>query len=766
MKNTLPIVLSAVVLSAFSCMPDASARRLSADEALQRVSSSMMKKGNVSGAQTQLVYTETTPESHATALYVFNNVNGGFMVLSADDELMPMLAYSDNNAFDAGNIPPAMKYWLGEYARQIEYFYAYPESGARSSSPKKVAGKAITPLLTTQWNQGSPYNNLCPAIGGERTVTGCVATAMAQVMKYHNYPSQGSGYNSYNWTAGNQTLSYDFSKVTFDWDNMVNKYDGVTTTAAQNEAVANLMYACGMSVNMNYDISANGGSGAASFNIPRGLINNFGYKNTTTYVDRDSYSAMSNWEDLIYNELLEGRPVLYGGRTNKNEGHQFVCDGYDGAGKYHFNWGWGGLSDGYFTLDALDPPAMGAGGAASGFGFNYDQSVVVGVMTPSTDSKVYDPILYSSGSLGLNVSTSNIKVTLGGSDWYNAFFGLSSIDLYVKLGVKLVSHSDNSEIYYFNTSSNIMQACSAEGDLHGIGGYSVSYKPSEITPGTYTIYPVFKYEDEIFPFYPYDGATVAKADYTFDGEISEGNASLEMVEFSTQGDILPYEDHTFRFVVKNTGNIDYDDNLYIYYFDATKCVGGIYFKVNIPAGTQKSYNLTLPNQFETTGYYEYLVVDETDNELGSYNFFVGKKVTNVKMEKNTHSVSVADGPFTLNVALEPEDAHMKTLEWTSSDEDVATVDANGLVTPKGDGKTEIRAATTDSSALHDVCLLSVGNSVIVYEIVNESELLYDVYTVDGVKVGEKMDGIRRSQLAPGIYLFVRDGHCTKRIVRP
>lgn len=187
-------------------------------------------------------------------------------------------------------------------------------------------------------------------------MTGCVATAMAQVINYHKYPEKGIGSNSYTTTTSGLSVSFNFGATTFDWDNMADIYS-LSSTAEQKTAVATLMKACGVSVNMDY---GTGASGAMSAFVPAALVNYFGYDKATAYRERIWFSGQE-WEDLVYNELATVGPVYYGGTTARNEGHAFVCDGYRADGFFHINWGWGGQSNGYFRLSALDPSSHGIG---------------------------------------------------------------------------------------------------------------------------------------------------------------------------------------------------------------------------------------------------------------------------------------------------------------------------------------------------------------------------------------------------------------------
>lgn len=264
------------------------------------------------------------------------------------------------------------------YLQTIDIFPGLASAEVLYQPRHRAFGKSA-PLVKTTWNQGAPYNDLCPQKNGQITYTGCVATSTAQVMNYHQWPPQGTGTVSYDWNG--QTLSMDFGATTFAWNDMLDSYPTATTgTDAQRQAVATLMKACGYALHMTYGLSEDGGSGAYSSDIANVLINNFSYDVTARYVQREFYSP-EEWEQMIYDNLADIGPAIYGGHGSLG-GHSFICDGYDTDGLFHINWG--GTSDGYFRLSALDPPSLGAGGGAGGF--NSQQNATLGIRKPQPGS--------------------------------------------------------------------------------------------------------------------------------------------------------------------------------------------------------------------------------------------------------------------------------------------------------------------------------------------------------------------------------------------
>ena len=291
--------------------------------------------------------------------YVYNGKDC-FVILSADDHALPVLGYSRKHVFDVDDIPVNAQEWLRAYNYEIQ---TLAERGADASERVKEAwtslrnggglpqrGKgSVSPLIATYWNQRAPYDGLCPT----DCYTGCVATAMAQLMKYWEYPRRGTGdYSYFHSTYGDQYAN--FGATTYDWDNMP-----VVARAWSPEpvcqALSTLFYHCGVSVDMNYGTT---GSSAASAKVPIALVNHFGYAGTAQLVYQMDYSY-EGWEDQLRSELNAERPMYYAGQSDKGA-HAFICDGYDEMGFFHFNWGWGGKDDGFYKIGALDPASQGS----------------------------------------------------------------------------------------------------------------------------------------------------------------------------------------------------------------------------------------------------------------------------------------------------------------------------------------------------------------------------------------------------------------------
>ena len=309
-------------------------------------------------ANLDLVYTQTT-ESGANALYVFN-FEGGYLIMAADDVAQPILAYGEEGCFDANNISDGLAYYLRHYALQIDYavtnnMTATPEIAEQWEQIRRygvIKGERATrgnvaPLISTNWDQGSPFNAYCPTGQGGpggRAYAGCVATAMSMVMKRWNWPEHGQGSHSYT-PSGYPTQSADFENTYYQWSNMPDNINN-----SNYQAVALLMYHCGVAVDMQYGAN---GSGAHSQDVPGAIANYFRYTDHATRYERDLYSKYE-WEEMLIANLQEGFPLYYSG-ADGNEGHAFVCCGYrESDRKFYFNWGWSGFNNNYFAIDALN----------------------------------------------------------------------------------------------------------------------------------------------------------------------------------------------------------------------------------------------------------------------------------------------------------------------------------------------------------------------------------------------------------------------------
>ena len=325
----------------------------------------------------------------AEPLYVFNSEGGqGFVIIAGDDRAEPVLGYTEQGTYDEYTLPDNFRAWLMQAAEEIA---SLPES-ASSLTPKSVpAHAAVGPLLQTMWDQGEAsskypngyiYNMMTPVLDGMHCVTGCVATAGAQVMYYYQHPKeQTQTMPAYEWATQHKKLS-ELPPTTFKWDEMKPIYSSADQGTPAAAAVSELMLYCGYAAEMDYGTD---GSGSSNYTLAQNMAKLFDYDPYTwRSVARAAYS-ICEWDSLIYHELDERRPVLFSGSSWTGSGHAYLCDGYDGIGLYHFNWGWGGGYNGWFKLHVTNPyygtPKYSDGNFHSGYVLNV--SAIIGLQ-PNT----------------------------------------------------------------------------------------------------------------------------------------------------------------------------------------------------------------------------------------------------------------------------------------------------------------------------------------------------------------------------------------------
>ena len=374
------------------------AAEVSQQEAMEKARAFMQKHQVASTAmhRAQLGLNMQQTDAGAQLLYAFNIEGGGYVIASGDDRTIPILGYSLTGSIDADNMPDNMRSWLQSYADEIcrlsKSYPAFQQTEETGLAP-------ITPLLQTTWYQIEPYDLMTPVYDGteksdwkgKHSATGCVATAMAQIMYYHRWPQDATT------TIPSYTFMYndkepctlpELPATTFKWDQMLPNYTTEQPgTEAQRMAVAELMRYCGQAVKMTYTPEA---SGTQHEFVVNALRRYFGYSQATHSVNRAGYT-IEGWKQVIWNELNHKRPVCFGGQSSSG-GHEFVIDGYDGKGMFHVNWGWAGKNDGYFAINVLNPKDNTSVGSASStdLGFATNQQIILG-MEKSTGQETEVP---------------------------------------------------------------------------------------------------------------------------------------------------------------------------------------------------------------------------------------------------------------------------------------------------------------------------------------------------------------------------------------
>lgn len=502
----------------------------------------------------KLIYNKKSNITDKDLYYVFgNDKTPGFVIVSADDEAYGVLGYSLDNIFDSDNLPENMKYWLEFYENELNQLQDIMDGGTfvmHQAKENNNFASFITPLLGgIKWNQDSPYNELCPTLPKKevRASAGCIATAMAQIMKYYEWPQQGIGSKSYTSTKYSFDLSADFSSTTYDWKNMTDTYSSQSTEEQKN-AVSTLVYHCGVSVEMDYAES----SGAFSHDIAPAMINHFGYDDKMQLWTRDFYTQ-EEWIVLLKTELNASRPVLYGGVSDSG-GHQFILDGYDENDFFHINWGWGGMSDGYFRISSLDPNSHGIGGGIGGF--DYSQSMYTGIQKPVHNSSLVSQLCtqaeYQFPTKSVS-RTSSIKITVNRT--YN--FGVNTLQN-LKLGLAFYD--------MLGERVSVVHVAGLDDDLEPLFGFSsaeLTLKtgiPDNLAPGKYQMYVVFKSDDDAdwlkvryFAGNPsYLDVNLTASQVRFSIPENE-KPELELLSLSTEGKLYKAKTGRFKVALKNKG---------------------------------------------------------------------------------------------------------------------------------------------------------------------------------------------------------------------
>ena len=363
-------------------------------ETARKVASTFL---NSNGAKAEVQLADLSRTAGFANLYIFTSEPAGFVVMAADDRVQPILGYSFNSSFGATNMPDNLRSWLQGYNNQIQHAIenqipaiAQTERQwkelAEGNTRAATATPVVAPLLQTKWGQEYPFNDQCP----QGAVSGCVATAMAQIMKYWEWPASGTGTHT---NTNNLSQTVDFSAATYNYDNMVNLYysyydDNGThhqlsnPTQAQIDAVATLMYHCGVAVDMEYGSV----SLADTYYIGNRLQTYFNFSNISNDypIHYENNNGEGSWATLLKTELDAARPMIYyGGYSWLGGIHVFVCDGYDSDDKFHFNWGWNGHYDGYFSLGNLNTGANGEAGSGNG-DYTVGQNAFYGIRPNAT----------------------------------------------------------------------------------------------------------------------------------------------------------------------------------------------------------------------------------------------------------------------------------------------------------------------------------------------------------------------------------------------
>ncbi len=541
--------------------------------------------------------------------YVFNIVDDrGFVIVAGDDQVDPIIGYTTQGCFDENNLPVNFKAWLEQIAAGITAIAAQPTQARAASAPKATTRPVaihnrIEPLIITSWNQGNTdnvYNSHLPLVSGQRPCTGCVATAGAQIMYYYhrNLPDMTQPVPGYSLTnssgkdvSNGADTSADLPAIQFKWDLMKTQYsykEPEVPNSEEEDAVADLMLYCGYAAHMNYGLAdKHGGSSASTSTLADGFSKYFGFNpNTWKDVQRRDYS-ISEWDEIIYNELACGRPIIYSGSFNG--GHAFICDGYDGAGMYHFNWGWGGSYNGFFKLQATNPKGESD---ILDMGYIADNYCIIGLQ-PNNWPDIYDP---SSDDTWEVTEVEGFVPTIRSFSIDNTTLSIylwNKSDNDYGFGFALGELGDNGSIQVIDTKYESQQDNVLKGWYYRPISFDVStYSLSE---GTHKLVPLNKLKGETVwkmctPTDSYFEVIVSGGEYSI---IAHPIEDLKVNEFHLATGGTPGYSQGINLSVTNNGD-NIEKELYVYVGTAEdfgKYSG--YQKVRIAAGNTKEYRVTI-----------------------------------------------------------------------------------------------------------------------------------------------------------------------------
>ena len=503
-----------VMLLLFFCMTSwSNAAQITQEQAKQEATSFLIGKHNGNKVMFAARGNKQLKEAATSeaAYYVFNiGDNQGFIIVSADDRTNPILGYSDEGYFDEAKLPANMRAWLDEYALQITQLDEVKPTDLKNvlAAPKIEnvdTRNSIAPMITTKWDQATPYWNECPQFmnsdneedGYELAYTGCVATSVSQIMNFHKYPEQTTQViPAYTFTVSDGNYNYstvqmpELDITTFDWAHIRDTYTGAEDEV-YTSAVAHLMFYVGCALKSQYGISA---TGAYTDDIPK-AFELFGYASKLAY--RNDYTQ-EVWDEMVYQELAAGRPMIYNGTAGSGGGHSFICDGYEYGNYFHINWGWGGMGNGYFQLAIMNPYASGIGGSSSAEGYNMKQNIVYNII-PSDNQLSVDNALTATNISPYSTSFERSSVSQGFSLYKSKYITVNYSDhtgTQKKYDVGIAFYDMNDNFVSMITNMNFFSTAltSAVGSSWKAGGNNTSSDPIRFgagMTGTYKIVPMY-----------------------------------------------------------------------------------------------------------------------------------------------------------------------------------------------------------------------------------------------------------------------------------
>lgn len=738
--------------------------------------------------------------------YVFPNANSkGFTIVSGDDRLPEIVGYSSQGSYDENNLPEGFVSFMEAYQNLYNKVnlgdaealknLAEIKAWRNKKNASAASTSAVAPLLgNIEWDQTSPYNNMCPKYDSVHVAaTGCVATAMAQVMAYYKYPKQLKadipGYVN-RWNGIPMEIpTITLEEGIYDWDNMLPKYNKeANATQQQKDAVAKLMYHCGAAVRMSYGPE----SGAAVSSSK--LAKYFGYDaDLMMDLSRSSFT-LDKWMQIIDTELAAGRPVLYSGQASDG-GHQFICDGKDGEGLYHINWGWSGSQNGYFDLSLLNPEKGSTGSGNSTEGYNRLCSMTIGI---APDNGVVDaplaavPVIKAMNYGFLDTTTKDHRLNPDeafdfwldyglGNQTYQAFSGYAALGILQEDGsYKIVSQKAHINV----------DPIPGEGMISVV---DVNFRVNEaFEVGTVTLCPLYSKDGENWTLcdipasFPSVMLKITKTKMDVTSPLTAQVTGPEKLETGAYG--------TFQVTLSNLSDLEYFGYIDVSFSDKAEQVSAalareLYVSVPAHGSVTRSFNL-LPKQAgdfylwldELSGGYNrnlvdaqkftvdkgyeppiYLVETSTNAEPELYEtelaYFGGKLVRapRVNDDKAVFTYKIQnDGPAcTINMGFaavsgdDPEPRFMYTPEYVQ-------LAGNGEVT------TITKTVTPEEVGSHSICgnLMAISSSQLVdFPTYLSPYILYYVEPIDnyqGFSMKPAMQLVYVSGTSAGISHIEKD----------
>ena len=654
----------------FLCLVFVNAGPVSKQQALVQAQSFMKSIGrNLSSNTTIRRAPKKTAQNDNSYYYVFNaDNNNGFVIVSGDDRTEPILGYSDTGSFDLDNLPENAQAFLEEISNEIEYMDAKGLSSQRRVA--EPAKRAIAPLLTCIWGQGNPYYNSCPTDPGTGTlsVTGCVATAMAQILYHHRakavtstqaqIPSYKYSY-TYNSQSYSQTVPAVPSGSPIDWDNMVDAYNGVATTTAQKTAVANLMAYCGKSVRMIYRSTA---SGANSYNVPYALRTYFGFDANTVYKRRAGYSA-SEWNNMLYNELKAGRPIYYSG-SSQGGGHAFVVDGIDDEGLYHLNWGWNGSSNGYFLISVLNPgDNSGIGASTTDDGYIMNGAAIFGAQP------AVNPGEYCTNQEILSaqyISRSGLSIDYC---FYN-YTGKAS-----KFDCGIAIEDANGKLYVMDSISYNYNTTSGDYEKPTLTATIATFKNNNLPTGKYIIIPVSRLKGGS-TWYRCESSSTSYVELNYTGSnltatLRSAN-SITATAWEFPGSLTANSEQKVKVTIKGSNYTSSNVDLFLFAKKSTETSYPSYV----------SQTVVFVDKGATTD----VELSFTPTSAGTWNLKVSPYTSSTSSGVGTKNVTITEGPETFTNGLSATYEIENSVATSSSNTYINVYEnlVNGTITLKND----------------------------------------------------------------------------------